>query len=101
VSTPIDPKVVWGDVLAEGFILAFHGLMVMLLFGVLHSNAHGIPAFGYWTCVFIAFVAAGVSRLGSFNLIQRVTSLTPLYGKKVDASAVAKVLSEFLAKGAK
>lgn len=36
------------------------GWLLMLAFGLLHSSAPQVPAFGYWSMVFVAFVLAGI-----------------------------------------
>lgn len=37
------------------------GWLLMLALAVLHSSApRQVPAFGYWACVFVAFVLAGI-----------------------------------------
>lgn len=36
------------------------GWMLMLAFGLAHSAAPQVPAFGYWICVFVSFVLAGI-----------------------------------------
>ena len=57
-------------VLGYGASALIDGWLVMLAFGLAVGCGAKIPAFGYWACVFFAFVAAQVfgTSLGSTTL---------------------------------
>ena len=52
--------------------LALNSFFVMLAFGVGHGTAHGVPAFGYFQCVFFTWVVGSVIGYGNLALIDRV-----------------------------
>lgn len=94
---PTDWKVWWEDLFGILGCYAFDGWVVMLLFGILHSQSHGVPALGYWYSLFASFVVAGLVGTGSRSVYQRVKILTPNYGKKQQRTDRER-LDEILAK---
>ncbi len=56
------------------------GWLLMLVFGVLHASAKGVPAFGYWQSTFAAWVVAGLSSGALTPLDARVKKLGQMIG---------------------
>ena len=96
-SKPSKKKTDWtviiGDVLGTAVSLFVESFWLMLFLGVGHASARVIPAFGYWTCVWLVIALCGIVAFGTFGLHQRVRSLTKDYGKKSPPTVLEQLIN--------
>lgn len=91
-----DGTTVWYDLAALIGRIFLNAWFVMLTLGVLHASASTVPALGYWNSVLTVAVLTSVIWISNFGIMQRVRTLTPLYGRKVKPADLSETVEKLL-----